>query len=170
MTPCRDHGVPWKHGKCQRKPTCVHRQHERKQVVCCLTHKRGRAGTRCSHTTAIDECLNHKGKDPGSIGSIPPGSGRWAVTLECSVLRCGLGWSSTQQHRHRMMVFWSSSAIRTQLSKKRKFIAEIVFHTKIERVSIKCRARPLGRAASVMARKVAKTTGLKSVLGCSYVA
>ena len=32
LTPCRDHGVPWKHRKCQTKLTSNHHHRERKQA------------------------------------------------------------------------------------------------------------------------------------------
>ena len=30
LTPCRDHGVPWKHRECQTNLTCINRHHERR--------------------------------------------------------------------------------------------------------------------------------------------
>ena len=133
----------------------------------CLSHKRGRAGTRSSHTTTIDECLNRK--DPGQYGLHPTRFQEMGchVGMQRVEMRSGLKLYATTQSL--VDGFSSISVNQIQLSKKRKFVAEIVFHAKIE-LSIKRRARPLERAAPVMARKFEETTRLKSVLGCSYVA
>ena len=90
------------------------------------------------------------------------------VGMQRGEMRSGLKFCATAQSS--LDGVWSSSVNQTQLSKKRKFVAEIVFHAKVERVSTRRRTWPLGRAAPVMARKVAETTSLKGVLGCSCVA
>ena len=62
LTPCRDHGVPWKHRKCQTKLTCTHHHHERKQADAHLQ----------------------------TAGAASHDSGTCVITLRRSVLRCAV--------------------------------------------------------------------------------
>ena len=96
-SPCRDHGVPWKHRECQTKLTRVH-HHERKQVDAHL-----QTSDVASHTSVVE--LEQSAVTQQRSTSALAARARFllgkhrshltrfrecAVTLKCSVLRCGL--------------------------------------------------------------------------------
>ena len=138
-SPCRDHGVPWKHRECQTKLTRVHRHHERKQVDAQL-----QTSDVASHTSVVEpeqsavtqqrstSALAAKarfllGKHRSHLTRFR--EMRCHVEMQCVEMRFELKFHATAQSS--LDDFWSSSVIQTQLSKKRKFFAEAFFHAKI---------------------------------------
>ena len=126
------------------------------KLLALLQHQRGRARARRHLDRTLRSCSSHR----FHLSQLATASIR-------GVPSCGMDRSSSQQHSRLLLVIWSCSVNETQISTKRKFVADDFCPLRVERVSVRrltedadkrvvVRAKPIPQRSSSASREDAR--------------